>query len=445
MKLAALAVILASSASYSQLAVVDNNDPSKNAIACTLPVTNYSNKTYIPPREWVKERLENRSNPCSTIEVNYVNFPTDISGNPGPEQEAFQFAVDIWETLLSSPVTIRIGANWTSLDAGTLGSASSAFFAEVPEGGTNTLYAAALAESIVGSEINGTNSIDIICSFNSEFENWYFGTDGNPQVNEFDFVSVVLHELGHGLGVAGFGIRIGDDPDFQGNIRRGATGTTLPPNAEYFSIWDTFIDDASLFGNPISILNELNYPDPSNAMLNAFTNNALTCNSPIATAQNGNFHPKIYAPSNFGPGSSYSHWDELTFNNTPNALMTPFLGQGEAIHDPGNVTLGFMEDMGWTLCQGSLSTNDFAIDDSVKINPNPFADSITVTLLQHADEEFTASIIDINGREVLDKKDFTANGKITISNLSNLESALYFLKVESKTSNLSITKKVIKN
>jgi hypothetical protein len=30
--------------------------------------------------------------------------------------------------------------------------------------------------------------------------------------------------------------------------------------------------------------------------------------------------------------------------------MTPQIGAGEAIHDPGPVALGFMEDMGWTLC-----------------------------------------------------------------------------------------------
>ena len=32
---------------------------------------------------------------------------------------------------------------------------------------------------------------------------WYFGTDGNTPAGDFDFVTVVMHELAHGLGYAG--------------------------------------------------------------------------------------------------------------------------------------------------------------------------------------------------------------------------------------------------
>ena len=34
----------------------------------------------------------------------------------------------------------------------------------------------------------------------SSSEDWYFGLDGRPGEDQFDFVSVVLHEIGHGLG-----------------------------------------------------------------------------------------------------------------------------------------------------------------------------------------------------------------------------------------------------
>ena len=34
----------------------------------------------------------------------------------------------------------------------------------------------------------------------SNSEDWYFGLDGQPGEDQFDFVSVVLHEVGHGLG-----------------------------------------------------------------------------------------------------------------------------------------------------------------------------------------------------------------------------------------------------
>ena len=164
----------------------------------------------------------------------------------------------------------------------------------------------------------------------------------------------------------------------------------------------------------------------------------------MAVAQNGGVSPKTYAPSTFNGGSSYSHLDEDTFNNTPHALMTPFSARAEANHDPGNIILGFMEDMGWILCQGSLSTNDFALDD-LKVSPNPFTNTITIELPpQIANQEFDISMVDINGRIVLNTNSTVVNGEITISNLSNLKNALYFLNIKSKSSDLSITKKIIK-
>ena len=46
---------------------------------------------------------------------------------------------------------------------------------------------------------------DIITSFNSHAAvDWYFGTDGNTPSRRRDFVSVVLHEIGHGLGFISF-------------------------------------------------------------------------------------------------------------------------------------------------------------------------------------------------------------------------------------------------
>ena len=101
-------------------------------ISCTMKVTDDVNRMYIPPRDEVKEVLAGRVDGCATINVNYNNFPVNVI-NPsqdGPEKAAFQFAIDIWESLLDSPVTININANWTNLGGSTLGSAGAAFKAE---------------------------------------------------------------------------------------------------------------------------------------------------------------------------------------------------------------------------------------------------------------------------------------------------------------------------
>ncbi|WP_111682475.1 T9SS type A sorting domain-containing protein [Winogradskyella tangerina] len=419
--------------------------------ACIMPVPTDVNRVYIPPRDAVQERLASRGTSCSNIIVNYINFPVNPSNpsEPGPEQVAFQFAVDIWETLLDSPVPIRIDANWVGLGAGVLGSAAPAYFATVPGGATSTLYAGALAESIVGFELNGFNSTDIVCNFNSQFSNWYFGTDGNPAFFEVDFVSVVLHELGHGLGVAGFGIELND----MGYIRRDISGQTVSATSSFPSIWDQFIDSEDIFANPVSILDESQFPDPSAIMLAQFESDNLTCNSPIAVAQNGGVPPAtqggIETPPGSGnfefrQGSSYSHWDEDTFNGTPTALMTPFLSNGEAIHDPGNVTLGFMEDMGWVLCQGSLSTEDFTANE-VKISPNPFRSRIDISIANGFNDTYKVDLIDINGRNVLSQTKTAINGALEIDRLENLGDGLYFITITNQNSNQSVTTKLIKN
>ena len=423
-------------------------------IACIMKVTDDVNRMYIPPRDEVKEVLAGRVDGCATINVNYNNFPVNVI-NPsqnGPEQAAFEYAVGIWESLLDSPVTININANWISLGANTLGSAAAQFQAEAaggPSAYPNTLYPAALAEKITGNEINGFNSVDISCNFNSGFSNWYFGTDGNTPGTDYDFVTIVLHEIGHGLGLAGFGRQTNIENTDVGVIRRTINGqfpsSLNDPNAIYPNIWDTFMQNEDIFTNNVPILDESSYPDPSATLLGGMTNNKLTCSSPIAIVQNGGTPPLMYSISSFNNGSSYSHFDESTYNNTSTALMTPQAARGEAIHDPGDVAMGFMEDMGWSLCGRSLSVEDNSVLENIIVSPNPFTEIITLNLPSAlANQAFDLYVIDINGRVVLNQTSDANNGKIRISNLNNLDKSIYFLKIESTTSDISITKKIIK-
>jgi len=443
-------LLLVSACLFTFTAGTAQNIVNHDIVACEMPVPTEVNKIYIPPSDFTKQRLANRGTNCSEIIVNYINFPANPvnPSEPGPEQVAFQFAVDIWETLLDSPVPIRVDANWVNLGANTLGSASPTFYAQVP-GQPNTLFAAALAESIIGTELNGPNSVDIVCNFNAQFGSWYFGTDGNTPFLQTDFVSVVLHELGHGLGFLGFGIELND----MGFIRRDPSGQSVSATSSFASTWDLFIDSEDIFGNPASILDETQFPDPSAIMLAQFESDNLTCNSPIAVAQNGGVPPStegaLENPPNSGnfefrPGSSYSHWDETTFNNTPTALMTPFLSNGEAIHDPGTVTLGFMEDMGWSLCQGSLSTEEFTLNQ-VKVNPNPFTSNVEITIVDGFNDAFTIDLFDINGRRIFSKSQTANNGILNVKNLDNLDNALYFMTITNQRSNRDVTIKLVKN
>src|SRR5690349_11505434 len=76
--------------------------------------------TYTPPSE---KFLRSRQNPSgrtktATFIVDYIGFPNDEAA-----RDAFQYAIDIWETELKSDVPIRVRAQWGPLGQGVLGQA----------------------------------------------------------------------------------------------------------------------------------------------------------------------------------------------------------------------------------------------------------------------------------------------------------------------------------
>ncbi len=414
-------------------------------ITCDMPDTGEPNDTFIALRASAEARMASRENPCATIDVTYNNFPSAIPSGPGPQQVAFQLAVDIWETLIESPVTIKIDAEWVDTgNPNNLGGAGPIYFGELPGNTDNVIYPAPLYDALIGFDASPLNP-DIFCRFNSARTDWFFPTsltDDAPP-GTFNFTTVVFHELGHGLGMLGLAQQSG----VNGYIRRLPSSSYQPGNPDnvHVSPWDTFIETAP---SQISILDTSQYPDPSPQLLSQFTGNNLNCNAPTAVQQNMQLNPgiplKTYAPFSFAPGSSYSHWDEATFNGSETALMTPFLGPGEDIYDPGNVTLGFMEDMGWVLCQGSLSTEEFTFSQ-VEISPNPFTSRIDINIANGFNDDYTVSLIDINGRKVFTQLKTAVNGNLNIDNLTSLEDGLYFLTITNERSDLSVTKKLIKN
>jgi len=151
-----------------------------------------------------------RTTKNSNFKTTAANIEIVYNGFDGiPEaKDAFQYAVDIWSALIESPVTIRIEANYETLGTGVLGSATTTQiirnFDNTPQFGV--WYPIALAEKIARREINSSNAFDIETNFNSQ-ASWYFDTDNPAAIDStglFDFASVVLHELTHGLGFSSF-------------------------------------------------------------------------------------------------------------------------------------------------------------------------------------------------------------------------------------------------
>ncbi|MBC7375761.1 MAG: hypothetical protein H7323_17365, partial [Frankiales bacterium] len=155
--------------------------------------------------------------PTSNIVVTYVNNGRTWTE---PAKAAFQAAVSIWEHTIESAVPITITANATALPAGALGSAGPFDFLRndmgTPTNDKGSIETAkrtladdvfepiALYNARTGRDASPTEP-DIEANFDPTQSFLYLGTDGRPSAQQYDFRSVVLHEIGHGLGLVGTG------------------------------------------------------------------------------------------------------------------------------------------------------------------------------------------------------------------------------------------------
>jgi len=286
----------------------------------------------IPAPAWMKDLPEEAA--TATFSITYVpNGGTDLWGEtcytfPQEAKDAFNAAVNIWGNILKSSVPITITACWGDLgSSSTLGYSGGGSFERDFTGAqrVNTWYEASLANALNGSDLDSSNS-DMHITYNKNFD-WYYGTDGNTPATQHDLVTVVLHEICHGLNFGGL-------MSYSSGMGSWGYGTGFP------SIYDVFIKDGA--GNLL-----ITYVNPSTALGTALTSNSLFFHGSLAMAANGGQRVKIYAPSTWLGGSSYSHLDYDTFNNTPNQLMVFAVSSGESVHDPGVITKGLLNDLGW--------------------------------------------------------------------------------------------------
>ena len=389
-----------------------------NGISYHKTVTE-SNPVSVARTQALINKMSAGRNACSNLSASYTGFSADAI-------TAFEFAMTIWENSIESTVPVTINAEFIDLPSDvTASTAPNGYFTISGVGVPNTLYPRALAEAIQGSEIGGSGSLDLTVSINDEI-NFYYGLDANPPVDQIDFVTLILHNLGHGLGFIGFGITDGTT----GSIRDSETG--------FPSIFDTFVENGS--GTAI-----LSFSDPSTDLHAQLTSDDLFINGSNATSVNSGNEPKTFAPNPFDFFKSYEHWDSAVFPpSNPNSLMTETVAPGQANHNPGDVTLGFFEDMGWVLCQ-TLSIESVALSD-FKIIENPVDKQLTISFNNALNgTRMDVLIYDLSGKSVYTNQMLLENNRLVISNMNNLKPGVYFLSLSESNSRTSKSKKFIKN
>ncbi len=305
--------------------VVYHTDPNPSAAKMRIPSP--SSLTTLPEKA------------TATFSITYVanggTDPWSASCTTFPEEAkaAFNAAAAIWGGLLNSSVPITISACWSNLGSSSIlgysgGAPLRRDFSGAPL--ANTWYAGSLANALAGTDLDPTE-YDMHITYNSNFT-WYYGTDGLTPTGQYDLMSVVLHEIAHGLNFSG-------SMDYSGGS--GSWGLLGSP-----SIYDTFARDGT--ANPGSLLIDTTvYSNPSTALGNALTSDNIWFHGTNAMAANSGQRIKLYAPSTWSSGSSYSHLDYATFSGTVNRLMVYAISDGVSIHNPGPIVLAMLQDLGW--------------------------------------------------------------------------------------------------
>lgn len=199
----------------------------------------------------------------------------------------------------------------------------------------NSQYPAALANHLLGRDIHTpanplTPTGDEIGVLFGNATNWFYGGTGTPGVGQIDFLTVALHELGHGLG---FTTNIAGDGSF------GRFQPSLP------TIYDRFVVDE--FGTRLTGLAN---GERLAAVTDAFN---LFWAGENGTLANSNARPVLSATeSEYRDGISVLHLSTAAFDllGRRDILMGGANGS-RVIRTPDAITLGVLQDIGWDVQQ----------------------------------------------------------------------------------------------
>ncbi len=280
-------------------------------------------RIYIPPpKEFFRAKAE------KGISAKITVYYSDV---PAWGKTAVNYAVLILESILPADLNMTIAVTSATLESGVLANSSTGGYADGREINAfypDAYYPVALAERIYGEKLNHDTSGDIYININTGI-NWYVGTDGNTPTTQYDLVTVIIHEIVHGLGFF---------DSMYADASTGMWGTTDSRPL----IYDVFVENTE--GQ--NLIDTLLFENPSPELKDQITSGGIYFNGPLLRDYYSGDRVKLYSPSSYDAGSSIAHLDEETYQDI-DALMTPFIDKGEAIHNPGHITMSMLGDMGW--------------------------------------------------------------------------------------------------
>lgn len=282
---------------------------------------------------------------AATLVANYVDSAGSGFFDPtygAARRTAFEHALNIWSNILDDGYVgevIQVEATFADLGGETNGSIAlgqagpSKFWPLSGSSLPSTMFASGLANHLLGQDLDGPDN-EINAQFNFRLDTdittptrWYYGLDANPGSGEIDFVTVALHEIGHGLGL----VDTIDPLD-------GSFLLSQPSIYDRFLARAIFDDGGDFIG--VDFLDEMTNEE----RLDAITSEEIVWAGLNGALGNGGFLPVIYAPEDYILGSSIGHLDEFVHEME---LISPFYSGPD--HTPGPIVTGMLADIGWTI------------------------------------------------------------------------------------------------
>jgi len=279
----------------------------------------------------IKLKSESRSMvTCSNISTFTATYDSSM---PAAAQTAFEHALGLLEDIFDASVPITVDVTWEDVPGNAIGFAGSPWRANLSFLPQNDIwYPEPLINQFFGSQFDSSSDINMTLDSST---NWYFGTNGNPANSQIDLITVVLHEISHGMGFAGTASSDGT-----------ASGSSIGWGSnDWPNIYDLQIENGA--GNSIT-----NYNSGSAGLLLQLIGDDLHFDGFYCNGAHQGEPAQTKADVPWQQGSSFSHLD-ASFNGE---IMRSFVLTGSAIHTLDTLTVSIFRDMGWDVCADNCPT-----------------------------------------------------------------------------------------
>lgn len=274
------------------------------------------------------------------------------------------------------------------------------------------LYVTALANQLAGTELNaGEYDMDIYINLATPL---YFGT-GKPAANQTDFMTLIMHEIGHGLGFYSDAYVNSSNVGSFGNIPQSAISpisTSFPwPGLDSVpTIYDKFVIKQS-HQHLVGIA-----PNKSIQLGDSIKHTANYFDGPsFANASNGGLPVKLSG----GNGTYTLGVDILHLNDAIcNSVMSYCWGNGDTVRRPAAWEMGILKEIGWKAKDPNAIVE--INNNELTMYPNPSQNYVEIT----GENIRWVDLYDLRGQLVLQQHNEQISNQV-ILNVSQLSNGVY--------------------